>query len=42
MKEIITEEANEYCWKTGRYTTTCDCGTCLHQDECSGNDSDED
>ena len=42
MKEIITDEANEYCWKTGHYTTSCDCGMCLHQDECSGSNTDED
>ena len=42
MKEIITDDANEYCWKTGHYTTSCDCGMCSHQDECSGSNTDED
>lgn len=36
------EEANEFCWESGHYTMSCDCGSCIHQDECSGNDKDED
>jgi len=34
-------EANEFCWETGHYTTSCDCSTCIHRDECSGSDADD-
>jgi len=34
-------EANEICWETGHYSSTCDCATCIHQDECSGNNADD-
>lgn len=35
------DEANEFCWQTGHYTSTCDCGSCPHSDECSGSDADD-
>ena len=35
------ETANEFCWETGHYTSVCDCNSCPHQDECSGNDKEE-
>ena len=35
-------EATENCWSTGIFSDECDCESCLHKDECSGYNGDED
>lgn len=42
MLHDISETATEYCWRTGNYTDDCVCALCLHRDECSGSDVDDD
>ena len=33
--------ANENCWRTGRYTDECDCELCPHKQDCSGYEGDD-
>ena len=41
--KIVTQaEIHDLCYETGNYNNLCDCATCIHRDECSGNDKDED
>lgn len=35
-------DIHDSCYEVGNYTYLCDCATCIHRDECSGNDKEED
>lgn len=35
------KDVNDLCWETGHYSDKCDCNTCIHRDECSGSNADD-
>ena len=39
---ILIFNANENCWDTGIFTDECDCEVCIHKDECSGGNENDD
>ena len=32
----------EVCWQTGEFTPECECEFCMHKDECSGYEGEDD
>ena len=42
IKPYIDTQATEICWRTGVYSDDCICDECMHREECSGHDNDDD
>lgn len=41
-REYIDTNATEICWKTGAYSDDCICDECMHREECSASNVDND
>ena len=42
IKECLKElNPEEYCWKTNKYLSNCNCEKCEHKYDCSGYEGDD-